>query len=284
MTNLSRGVTLALVAGLLCQAQTPKSATSPSTIRFSGKPGSETLEITNSSYAVTAAFLPGRPPEQRLVLKTTSRHKQVMDEMGSDSSVTLDAWPFGANLNAKPLYSLSVSGSEGRIVDGVLFQVARGLEDVEWWSVYQTGTGRHLFDTHVPIVGFSISRAVLTRRYVGLEVPPDDVSDARLKEPRVVGILSYSSAERVIREVLITCDDPQRARLLRSYFDAIRSVSLLETAGTSPEPSQALQITFREAYPGKGDPLSIRVPIAQDTLNLAEAQLPKGLHLAVWKR
>jgi hypothetical protein len=33
---------------------------------------------------------------------------------------------------------------------------------------------------------FSITRDVQTLRFAGLEVPPDDVSDARLKAPNVV--------------------------------------------------------------------------------------------------
>jgi len=215
------------------------------------------------------------PKEQRLVLRKTTRLKQVVDEMGTEASTTLEAWPMGSDLTQKPVYALTVSGDDGVIVDGVLFQVNRGLEDVAWWSVYQIGTGRHLFDTHVPLTRFSISEVELKRRYVGLEVPPDDARDSRLKDPRVVGVLSYSSAETVIREVMLTCDDPQRARLFRSYFDMTRAVSLEQNK---------IRIVFRESYPSKTAPAILEIPLEGDDLQISRATLPEGFRAAPWKR
>src|SRR5436853_55466 len=80
-------------------------------------------------------------------------------------------------------------------------------EEVAWWSVYGLGDGRPMFDSHVPLLSFSITGEVETLRYAGLAVPPDDVADPRLAEPNVVGLVSYASAEKVIRQALITCDD-----------------------------------------------------------------------------
>ena len=78
--------------------------------------------------------------------------------------------------------------------------IDRGLEEVEWWSVYRLGTGQHLFDTYVPLLGFSISSAEVDLRYIGLEVPPDNTPDPRLKRPDIVAVVTYASEARVKRK------------------------------------------------------------------------------------
>ena len=60
-------------------------------------------------------------------------------------------------------------------------------------------------------------------------MPEDNAADAKLKDPHVVAVLTYASAERVLREALITSDDPKQAQTLRSFADASRSVTLVET-------------------------------------------------------
>jgi hypothetical protein len=240
------------------------------------------------AYEVTGTSIPGLPPEQRLILRKTTRSQQVLDEVGVEATISLEAWPFPADLNQKPIYSLNVSGTDGRTVDAALFVVSRGLEEVDWWSVYKLGTAEHLFDTYVPLVGFSISREVVTQRYVGLEAPPDDASDARLTQPNVVAVLTYAAPARVIREALITCDDAQRARLLRSYSDTSRKVSLVESpipgAQNTAEPQRTLHISFSELYPSAPDTVTLQVPVGGDDLDLARAQLPPKFHISAWQR
>jgi len=261
-------------------AQPAMQAQSPSTIAYGVKDGEKIVEIRNVAYEVSGTGVPGRPPDQRLVLRKTARSKEVLGEKGVDATMTFEAWPLGANLNQKPLYAITLTGLEGRATDNSLWVVSRGTEEVEWWSVHKLGNGQHLFDTYVPLIRFSISREVLTLRYAGFETPPDDTPDARLKEPHVVGVLTYASAERVIREALVTCDDPKRAQALRSYWDAARTVSLVEQAA----PSRGLRISFRESSPAAGDPVTVLIGIAGDDLDLAHAQLPPSLHARAWKR
>jgi hypothetical protein len=98
----------------------------------------------------------------------------------------------------------------------------------------------------------------------------------RLKDPRVVGVLNYASAEKVIREVMITCEDPQRARLYRSYFDVARTMAVTE--------NQRLQVTLRESYPGKNAALVFEIPITGDDLDVTHAKLPPGFRATIWKR
>lgn len=268
----------------------PVQAQSASTFGFSVKDGLETIEIVNAAYEVAGPGITGRPQEERLVLRKTTRTKQVVDEIGMEASTTVEAWPLGADLKQKPLYSLTVPGVDCNTVDSDLLTISRGLEEVDWWSIYRLATGTHLFDTYVPLVRFSIARDVQTLRYAGLEAPPDDASDARLREPHVVAVLTYASAARVIREALITSDDPKQAQLLRSYADSSRTVTLVEREPTAAagkkagEPSRSLRISISQNYPSPPATVTVTIPIVGDDLDVAHAQAPARLHVAGWKR
>jgi hypothetical protein len=258
-----------LIAGLaFAQTHQPFQTQSPAGVVYSVKDGQQTVEITNVSYEVTGPLL----------LRTITRTKQVIDEIGTEASTTVEAWPLGVDPSHKPLYAVKVQGVDCKTVDGALLVILRGLEDTEWWSVYKLGTGERLFDTYTPLLGFSIRRDIQTMRYVGFEDPPDDAADARLKEPHVVGVLTYAAAERVVREALITSDDPKQAEMLRSFADANRSVTLVET------PARGLKISISQNYPSAPATVSLMVPIVRDDLDLAHAQMPAHLHIALFKR
>src|SRR5258706_5966088 len=227
---MKRAILLAALdaSTLLAQppARKPFQAQSVSSFSYDvAKDGAETIEVVNTTYEISTN-VPGRAPSELLVLRKVTRSKEVLGDIGVEGAITLETWPLGADLKQKPLYTVTATGVDAKTVDNALWVVARGLEEVEWWSAYKLGTGQHLFDTYVPLLSFSISRAELTIRYVGLEVPPDDTTDSRLKDPHVVAVLTYASAERVIREALITCDDPKRASWLRSFADETRTVSV----------------------------------------------------------
>ena len=272
---LACGIVLSFFAQ---QVPAPMHAQSASTVSLVAKGDAQTLDINNVTYEVTGDFVPGRPRGERILLRKTVSSKQVLGDIGQEASTTLEAWPLGVDLKQKPIYTVKVTGTGGQTVDTALFVADRGLEEVDWWSVYRLGTGQHLFDTYVPLVGFSISTEVVESRYVGLEVPPDDTTDARLKRPNVVAVLTYASEERVKREVLLTCDDPRQAVELRSYADTTRTVSV-----TEERPPRAVTIAFR-ANEGSTAAVHVTVPVAGDDLDLAHAQLPPRMHLAVFKR
>jgi hypothetical protein len=270
----------AFVSVLLAQPRTvrPFQNQSSSTISYSaGADGSQIVEIHNVSYEVTGTQIPGRPSTERLLLRKTTRSKQILDEIGEEATVTLEAWRFGDDLSQKPLYTVTTSGSDGHTLDNALFVASRGLEEVQWWSVYKLGSGQHFFDTYVPLVSFSISREFLKTRYVALEVPPDDETNTQLKQPNVVASLSYASEDRVIREVLLTCDDSKQAALWRSYADVTRKVSIEESG-------PAIKISFRQNYPSPPNPVDVRIPVLKDDLDLAHAQLPARMRASAWRR
>jgi hypothetical protein len=283
-----RIVLLAVAGPVIAQTQRPFQAQSPASVTYGVKDGRPTVEIANVAYEVTGSGVPGRPQNERLLLRTTTRTRQVVDEIGMEASTTVEAWPLGTDPKQKPLYTLRVDGVDCKIVDGALLVVLRGLEDTEWWSVYKLGSGERLFDTYVPLVGFSIRRDIQTMRYVGFEVPPDDaagaslagarLADARLKDPHVVGVLIYASAERVLHEALISSDDPKQSRMLRSFADASRSLTVTE------EPARALRIAISQNYPSPPATVAITVPLGHDDLDLTHARTPPGLHINPWKR
>ena len=268
----ARKLAVFLLAVLVrAQQRPPLHAQSASTIDFSSAAdGSETVEIRNISHEVTGTQVPGRPSGERLLLRKTTHSKQVLGDIGLEATVTLEAWRLGEDPRQKPLYTLTVAGEDARTIDNAPLAVSRGLEETEWWSVYKLGSGQHLFDTYVPLLSFSISRETVTTRYVGLEVPPDDTKDARLKQPNVVGVLIYASEDRLIREALVTCDDPKQAQLLRSYADTTRAVSWTEGA---------LKLSFSQNYPSPPNTVELRIPVRRDDLDLTHTQLPPRMHV-----
>jgi hypothetical protein len=267
-----------LSSALLAQPAKPQHAQASSTVDYTPTAdGFGTIEIRNVSYEVVTN-VPGRPPDDRLLLRKTIRSKEVLGDVGMEANVSLEAWHLGDDLRQRSLYTLNVEGNEGNTKDNALFVVSRGLEEVEWWSVYKLGNGQHLFDTYAPIESFSISRETVTTRYAGLDVPPDDTTDARLKQPNVIGVVTYASDSRVMREILLTSDDRQQATLLRSYADVTRTLNVTTI------PSPTIRVTFTQNFPSAPKPIDVIIPVKGDDLDLKNAQLPAKMHAAVWKR
>ena len=111
-----------------------------SSYRYTVKGDEKTIEITNVNYQFTAA---------NLVLRMTTHSKEVIGDIGKQATTTTEAWKLGVDLKTKPIYAVTVRVGEVRIVDENLFVVSRGLEEVDWWSVYRVANGAHLFDTYV---------------------------------------------------------------------------------------------------------------------------------------
>jgi hypothetical protein len=192
--------------------------------------------------------------------------------------VTLEAWPRGADPKQKPLYAVKVAADTAHTLDNCLWVIDCGYVDVPMWSIHRLGDGRHLFDTHVELVRFTVSRADGNPRYAGLDVPPDDTRDARLKEPHVVAVLVYAAEDRVLREALITDDQPAEARQMRSFSDETQEIAFIETPARRPK------IAFSHNYPDAPNTVEASVPLVKDDPDVAHAQLPPGMHIAAWRR
>jgi hypothetical protein len=256
----------ALLLGAACSLLAQPAAS----YKYTVKGDEKTVEITNVGYELV---------NSNLVLRKTTKSKQVIGDIGMQASTTIEAWKLGTDLAQKPLYSVTVEGTESRTVESELFVVSRGLEEVEWWSAYRLADGAHLFDTYVPLVKFSTSRKEVILRYAGFDVPPDDAKDVRLNDRHVVGILSYASEAKVIRQALITCEDPKLAQLLRSYSDETRT--LVQSGGFN---SQILRLSFSQNFPAPAATIAVVIPVTGDDLDLAQAKLPPRMHIAEWKR
>ncbi len=277
MKLISYCLLLLPATAVLVQQSQPKSfdLQSSSTVAYRNGKDLESIEIKNVVYAIAGPEIPGRPKDAFLLLRETILTKRALDEIGIEGQTTIDAWPLGSDPKGKPLYSLTASGGEPTIIDNALISIRRGLEEVDWWSVYKLASGQRLFDSYVPVAKFSIGRETQTLRYAGLEVPPDDVADSRLKAPNVVAVVTYASAERVIREGLLTSDDAKTAQLLRSFADSTRTLTV---------ENNKIRIAISQNYPSQPKTVNIDVPIARDDLDLSRSLLPPGIHITAWKR
>ena len=289
------GLAVAAIALLLgvgvaraADAPAPVAAQSTASFALATKDGQSVVDIVNVAFTVTGTYVPGRPTDERLVLRTTVRSHQVLGDKGIDETVLVESWPLGGDLAAKPLYAITLDGAGASVEDNGILVFDRQTEEVAWWSVYGLGSGAAMFDSHVPLLSFSITGEVQTLRYAGFEAPPDDVADKRLAEPKVVGLLSYASAEKVIRQALITCDDAERAGILRSYWDTTRELTLLQgpppAKNAKAAPSLTLKLTWTAEPPDPPHPATALIPLAGDDLDLAHARLPPGFHVAAWQR
>lgn len=255
-------------AGIYEPAHEPFQAQATSTMQYGRtSDGQDSVDITNVTFEL--AQLSG---ERRLTLRKTHTEHNVVGDEGADPKITVEAWPLGVNLKEKPLYSVTLAGESAATVDDSLLVFDR-TEEIPWWSVYQLDSGRHFFDTYAPLLRFSITDAEQTERYVGLEIANDETEDKRLKARGVVGVLTYASGDRVIREVLITCDSPDRAALLRSLADT--------TFALAAAPAKNVRVTLT---PFQNASTVITVPVVNDDLDLAHARIPPGVHLTAWKR
>jgi len=269
--KLARWSLLLSASGLLAQqpaqvAKKPFEAQSSSTVRYYKDGPADAINTTNITYQVVG---------ETLVLRERVESKRVIGDIGIEARTTVDAWPLGVDPKERPRYSISVAGMEPRVVNNELLVISRGLEETDWWSVYNVNAGTRLFDTYVPLALFSIRRDMQVLRYAGLEVPPDDTTDKRLKAPNVVAVLTYASSERVIREALITCDDTKRAALLRSFADSSRTMA---SSGSS------ITLSISQNYPSAPNTITMTIPITRDDLDVSRSQTPAGLHITAWKR
>jgi hypothetical protein len=268
-------VALGAAVVVSAQAKKPYQSQATSSLSYSVKDGQEIVDITNVEFELAGAGIPGRPRDEYLQLRKTTKIHHIMDAVGIEAFTTVEAWPVGVDPKQKPLYSITAEGVQPKTVNAEVLTILRGLEEVDWWTVYRLGNGQRLFDTYVPLVDFSISRETLTRRYVGLEIPEDDAKDARLRARNVIGVLTYASGERVIREALLTADDAKKAALLRSFDDSTRTVSYS---------SGAVQLFISQNYPSAPATVGITIPVVKDDLDFTKATLPAGLHVAPFKR
>lgn len=254
-------------AGIYEIAHEPFESQSASSIKYGHTAdGQESIEIRNVTFELVQP-----DQERRFILRKTHTEQNVIGDEGNDPKITVEAWPLGVDPKEKPLYSVTLDGQDATAIDDALLVFDR-TQEIPWWSVYHLETGTRFFDTYAPLVRFSITDPEQTARYVGLEIANDETADKRLKAGNVVGVLTYASGERVIREALITCDSAERAGLLHSLADTTFAVSYA---------AKTVRVSLT---PFRSPATILNIPVVNDDLDLAHARIPPGMHLAAWKR
>ena len=98
-----------LGAGLLLPlAIAPFRAESASTVSYTADPDGGAVEIQNVAWQYTGDRIPGRPRDERLLLRTTSHEKNFIGDIPEPGTVTLEAWPLGVDPKQKPLYAVKL--------------------------------------------------------------------------------------------------------------------------------------------------------------------------------
>jgi hypothetical protein len=80
-----------LASGQAPVAPPPITAQSISNFSYETKDGKQTITITNATFQTIEPYLPGHKDTQRLVLRTATRSTEVVDEIGMQGSVTVEA-------------------------------------------------------------------------------------------------------------------------------------------------------------------------------------------------
>lgn len=232
-------------SGVYELAREPFDAQSASTLKYGrNSDGQDTVDISNVTWELN----------HRLILRKTHTEKNVIDDMGNDPKITVEAWPLGVNPRQKPLYAVTLDGQDAAVVDDALLVIDR-TQETPWWSVYHLDSGQPFFNTYAPLLRFSITDAVQTERYAGLEIPEGEAG-------KTIGTLYYASDDRVIRKVRITGDSAQKAAELRSFAEGRFELDYV---------SKAIRITLTATV--------ITIPVTNDNLDLMRARVPVGLHL-----
>jgi hypothetical protein len=212
--------------------------------------------MVNVNFHTAQILMPGDPRPRRVLLRLDIINTDVFSSGRAEGMVRLDAWPLDApeDLRKPPLYTIVAGGRAATIEeDGTLVVERSGRR-----SVYSLADGGWMYDTDTAVAAFTLDGE--RRRVVALSGMEDDMPAS------TVAVLTYASAQGVLKRVLITAQDPTRARLLRSSVPLIRPVARMEDAA-----KRTIDLPLAAGM--------VRIPVAGDSLDLATAQVPVGLAL-----
>lgn len=223
----------------------------------------------------------------RLLLRLRLTSKSNTQEIGMKGEVRLDAFPAASGTRAPPVYSVAAEGSEGRILtEPCLFALNRGLEEFDWWEVYSLRNGKRLFQSSSEpfVFSFMIEDDIRQTDTAGLYVPPDDETDAALKQPNIAGVVALTQDDKLQTLAVIRIQDKARAQQLRSYADERRYLSIIDarTGVSLGQASGEKRLSQRplalEIYWAVAN-LRLQIPVTKTGLDLRHATLPPGFSL-----
>lgn len=209
--------------------------------------------LVNVNFITALVAAPGQMRPRRLLLRLEVVNADVFAGTEGQGRVRLDAWALEdeRSVLAPPLYTVIAPGRNGRLEDEALLMVEIGQRH----SAYSLSDGSWLYDADGPVAGFSQGQS---RRMVAAAAADDEMP------PGSVAVVSYASAQKVLKRVLISASDATRARLLRTSISLIRPLVRNDEMGR-----RWLDLTLPAGI--------IRIPFLDDSLDLAHAVVPPGL-------
>lgn len=217
--------------------------------------GRMAVHFVNHSFQTLSVTMPGNPRPQRLLLR---QEVSAVDALGGgEGRVRVDAWPLDSvsDLRQPPLYTLRTQGSGLSVGDDGVLWVERGSRR----AAHSLASGLWLYDTDGPVINFVLDGE--QRRTAALALADEDLP------PRVVATISYAAGPRVLRRVLLTADDPFRARALRATMVGTRLVSRLDETGR-----RVIELPLPAG--------TLKMAANPEDLDLNSAFVPAGLKLA----
>lgn len=216
--------------------------------------------MVNVNFQTTHVLMPGDPRPRRLVLRLEVTNADVFAGRPGEGRVRLDAWPLESaeDVRKPALYTIIAPGRAATVIEDGTLVVDHGQRR----SVYALATGAWLYDSDNAPATFAAEGE--RRRVVALSATEEDMP------ARAVAVITYATAQTTLKRVLLTADDPIRARLLRSSAAMIRPVARMD---------DATRRTIDLSLPAG----IVRIPVVGDDLDLAKAQLPPGLTLVELK-
>lgn len=216
--------------------------------------------LVNVNFQTAHVQMPGEPRPRRLLLRLEVTNADVFASRPGEGRVRLDAWGLDSadDVKKRALYTVVAPGRSAAISEDGTLVVDHGSRR----SVYTLASGNWLYDSDLAPATFAGEGE--RRRFVALGAAEEDLPT------RAVGVLTYANNQAILKRVMVTADDPTRARLLRSSVAMIRPVVRLDEAGR-----RTVELSLPAGM--------IRLPLNGDDLDLAKAQLPPGLGLAELK-
>lgn len=217
-------------------------------------------QLVNVSFRTVMVAIPGQLRPRRLLLRLEVRNPDVFAVEQGVGRVRLDAWSLddAADLKKQALYTVIAPGRAASVEDDGVLVVEKGTRR----SVYALAGGNWLFDADSPTAHFAI--ATDRNRYVAVSSAEDDLPAG------AIAVLTYASAQKTVRRVLLTTTDPTRARILRTAVTLSRPLSRLDDTG--------MRVVELPLPAG-----TLRIPLMGDDLDLKGASLPAGVFMAELK-
>lgn len=216
--------------------------------------------MVNVNFQTAHVLMPGDPRPRRLLLRLEVTNADVFASRPGEGRIRLDAWPLDAATDLKnpALYTIVAPGRSAIVADDSTLVVDHGSRR----SVYALSSGAWLYDADTAPAAFAAEGE--RRRVVALSAVEEDMPS------RTVAVLTYATGQMTLKRVMLTADDPTRARMLRSSMTMIRPVARMDDASR-----RMIDLSLPAGM--------VRIPVNGDDLDLAKAQVPPGLGLVELK-